>query len=84
MTNTEQKVVVRNVSVSIARPRSVAPSRCKNITLAELIVEKQALCLPWLILFSLASIKTGRLMHTLIKSRFEFLSADFGMVCIPF
>lgn len=55
---------MQNVSVSIARPHSVAPSRCKNITFAELVVEKQALCLPWLIVFSLASIKTGRLMHT--------------------
>lgn len=62
--NTEQKVFVQNVSVSIARPHSVAPSRCKNITLAELVLEKQALCLPWLILFSLVSIKTGRPMHT--------------------
>lgn len=40
------------------------PLDAKNTTLAELIMEKQALCLPWLILFSLASIKPGRLMHT--------------------
>lgn len=66
--NTEQKVLMQNVSVSTGRPHSVAPSRCKNITSDEVVVEKQALCLPWLILFSLASIKTGGLMHTYINS----------------
>lgn len=40
------------------------PLDAKNITLSELIIEKQALCLLWLILFSLASIKSGRLVHT--------------------